>query len=228
MLRAVVLLSALATLSSCAGFLPRPDKDVFAEGGYRYRVASQPQGRVYVLPLADTLRLRHLPQGPDSLLALPAHTVHTQPRRTFYDQSLDLDLFTAPVRYRPAAGPHPHQLRGTFNVNGYVGLRADRFVLRYRPTPLGLYRRVDRHLGLSVGGFVGLGAEGVKPDYVGRPITAEYDAPVLSRGVAVLVAVQQGTIGLMAGQDVLLDANSPHWYYHNRLWLGLGLGINLN
>ena len=228
MLRNALISLTLATLSACAGFLPRADKDVFAEGSYRYQVAGQNQGRVYVLPWADSLRLRHLPAGPDSLLVLPTHSGSVQPKRVFYDPSLDVDLFTAPVRYRPAAGPHPHQLRGTFNANGYIGLRADRFVVRYRATPLGLYRRVDRHLGLSLGGFVGLGAEGIRPDYVRRPIAAEYDAPVLSRGVALLVAVQRGTIGLMAGQDVLLDANSPYWYYHNRLWLGLGLGINLN
>jgi hypothetical protein len=59
-------------------------------------------------------------------------------------------------------------------------------------------------------------------------IDKQYEGLVLAKGLAVIGAVQNFSLGLTLGTDHLLDDNRDVWRFEGRIWVGVAIGINLN
>jgi hypothetical protein len=146
----------------------------------------------------------------------------------FGHNSFDLDLFTLPVKLRPAQNGVPAQLNANVNGAVYFGFRHDNFDLAYNPNPLGHSKRSITHFGISFGAFTGLGNTFMSPTNTNFYIDTEYDGIVWLKGIAAIAALNKFTAGLAVGTDNLLDRNKSHWLYEGKPWIGLTLGLNLN
>lgn len=216
-----------------------PSREDFAPDVYTYKVGGVPRGKWYTSQEQDSIKLyplqarnwrksepRHLPAP--QVLVLQTLVVEPDSSRVFVTQSLDVDVFTAPIKYRPARGDFAPQLQPVLNLNAYTGYRRDKYAYHYRPTRGGFYRKTLTHVGISGGCFVGIGSEHILQDRISRPIAGEYDGFLMSAGLGIFLGLQQVTAGLLVGADRLMDGNSRFWLYDRKPWIGIGLGVNLN
>ncbi len=170
----------------------------------------------------------------DSTLTLFAHNylqkgnqIEADNFRAF-DSHFDIDAITVPFRYRFRQG---RTIPGGFvsnpNVGVYAGWRTD-FITH------GIKNVRNISLSEVTAGAVGFGAfSTVNPVYVSPwntdyGVDVEYDGLGMNYGFAVIVGYQQLTLGLLLGFELLLDENNVHWVFHNKPWVGVSLGLNLN
>ena len=142
--------------------------------------------------------------------------------------SFDIDVLTIPFKYRPSVAGFPNQLNTNFSGAVYAGIRNDFYHFNYRTNGIGENRRRINHFGVSFGVFGGIGSSAVNPWVTQNLVTSEYDGFVLMSGFAGLIAVKRLTFGLGLGLDHLMDKNKKYWIYHQKPWLGLTVGLNLN
>jgi hypothetical protein len=144
---------------------------------------------------------------------------------TFIKTSVDVDLSTALLKYRPAVANVPNQLSA--NVNGlfYAGYRKDFFKLKSQFSQLNELKTFIRHTGYDFGIFAGIGITPVNPTVTQNFINKEYDGLVFQKGVSAFVTFESMSVGLALGFDNLLDKNKSAWIYNQKPWLGLILGI---
>lgn len=142
-------------------------------------------------------------------------------------ESFDADFLIVPFKFRQAAAGLPHQLTTQFNGNLFLGYRLDRYQVTYTQTPVAI-RRDIKHRALSIGAFGGIGSATVAPWTTQYQITDEYNGFILARGVAVMVGVNDHTVGIGIGWDYLTDRDKSIWIYQNKPWFGLTYSLNLN
>lgn len=142
--------------------------------------------------------------------------------------SFDIDVLTIPFKYRPSVKGFPNQLNTNFSGAVYAGLRNDSYHFNHRTNAIGENRRRINHFGISFGIFSGIGSSAINPWVTQNHVNSEYDGFLLMNGFAGLVAVNKLTFGLGLGLDHLLDKNKKYWIYHQKPWLGLTVGLNLN
>lgn len=169
----------------------------------------------------DTLRQHAVVYGqiePDSFKRTPFFT----------KSSFDIDFLTIPIKYRFPSEGFPRQLNANLNGGLYIGYRRDFYILNYNVSPMGVSTRSITHLGVSAGGFLGLGNTFISQYMTGGAVQSEYDGVVFNKGFAAIVALNRFTAGLAVGWDRLLDRNSRYWIYNEKPWVGIVLGLNLN
>lgn len=145
----------------------------------------------------------------------------------FLKTSLDVDVMTILFKYRPSTSGFPRQLNTNFNGNIFLGYRVDRYKLKFNKTRPGLKKELH-HLGLTVGGFVGIGSTFISQWTTNNQTTDEYDGFILIRGISAMVAFNNLTFGAGLGWDYLTDRDKNIWIYQNKPWLGLTLSLNIN
>lgn len=84
------------------------------------------------------------------------------------------------------------------------------------------------HRGITAGIFAGIGSTAVTPWTTSNLITDEYNGFIVSRGLAVMIGVNELTVGIGVGWDYLTDRDKDIWIYQNKPWYGLTVGLNLN
>ena len=203
---------------SCSSIQYQP-KYQLSDDTYTFKQEGLQPIKVFVDVTEDTFRILTLTKEPIKLM--------DGKDKYFTKKSLDLDVLTILFKVRPAQKALPRQLNTNFNGNVFVGYRVDRFHIHYKKTLAGLQKEL-RHSGLSVGGFGGFGAATINPWTTNNQTTDEYDGFVLTRGLAVMVAINQVTIGLATGWDYLTDRDKNIWIYQNKPWLGVTLSLNIN
>jgi hypothetical protein len=145
----------------------------------------------------------------------------------FQGRGIDVDVITVPVKFRPGISNSPRQLNANINGNIFLGYRIDRFAIEFANTPAGI-RKNQKHRALSLGVFGGMGNAYVNPWTTNYQTTDEYEAFILSRGIALMAGINNLTVGLGVGWDYLTDRDKKIWIYQNKPWLGLTVGLNLN
>jgi hypothetical protein len=211
----LLLAASLLTACSSRSYL---HKYQFQDGYYQYRQGKEPLKRVYISVAEDSAKIFHnneqiqIRPGVDQLAL---------------KHSFDFDVMIVPFKYRPAAEGAPRALHADANGAMFVGWRVDRFKIKYLNTPSGA-KRIPLHRGLAIGAFAGLGATPVTPWTTNYQTQDEYQALVLSRGIAGLVGVNNLTFGIGIGWDYLTDRDKNIWIYQNRPWWGITVGLNLN
>jgi hypothetical protein len=232
-LTAVKMATVIATSFFCScKALQESSKYGFNDGTYNVKSPTH-SGKAYVVVNQDSVKAYPLHmQVVDTTnfidLALPEKSARRLTGKySFVANSFDFDVLTILFKYRPSRGGFPNQLNTNLNGAAYLGYRSDVFKVRYSKKP-GFYKRRVEHYGYSAGGFFGIGATAMNPWVTSNNITEEYDGVVITKGIALNIAVNSFTFGLAVGWDHLLDRNRKFWIYQGSIWTGATLGLNLN
>jgi hypothetical protein len=144
---------------------------------------------------------------------------------TFVKSSVDIDLSTVLVKYRPAREDVASQLNA--NVNGilYAGFRKDFFKLKTNISQINELHSFVRHTGVDFGLFAGFGITPVNPTVTINRTIQEYDGIVFQKGISVFGTFENLSVGLALGFDNLLSHDRRIWIYNQKPWIGLVLGI---
>lgn len=183
---------------------------------------------VYVQQRADTLLLTLPTPGATTAPAPLRYGLKPKHHALLVNRRFDLDVFTIPVKVRPARAGVPAQLNSNFNAALYLGRRLDFYYLNSEAvTPWQRAPRI-RATGLGYGGFVGLGSTSITADVTGQRPGPEYEGFVLHAGAATIYDARAFNVGLAAGFDHLLGPDGQHWIYQHRPWVGILFGLDLN
>lgn len=210
----------LGLLTGCGALRDSP-KYQLSDGVYAFRQQESRYIKTFVFVEADTVRILDNKSPFMPVIPLPTQA------QFFLKYSFDIDAMTVAFKYRPATSDLPRQLNTDFNGNVFIGYRLDRFKIDIKDTPLGL-RKHYYHRGITLGFFGGLGSTAVTPSTTSNLTLQEYNALILTRGIAIMIGVNNLTVGVGAGWDFLTDRDKNLWIYQNKPWYGLTVGLNLN
>jgi hypothetical protein len=213
------LVFLMVALASCSAVRDLP-KYQLANDVYEFRQAGTAYSKVLVELEEDTVRIYDL-QGK------PITSLKPSGDEYFRQRSFDVDVMTVAFRYRPPQAGVPAQLSTNFNGNVFLGYRVDRFKLDFRSTPVGVKKTLT-HRAITAGVFTGFGSTPLNPTTTRTGIATEYDGLIITRGAALMIGINQLTVGAGLGWDFLTGPDKNKWIYQNKPWLGLTLGLNLN
>jgi len=214
------VVAVLLTVLSCSS-TRNSHKYELDDGKYSFRQPGEKFRPVYVYVLEDSVSLFKDEEGEQPI------AVQVLKDEYFVKRTFDLDVLAIPFKFRGELANLPRQLTTDFNGNLFLGYRVDRFRLMQRKTPVG-WKKFYKHRGLSIGGFGGLGTAAITPWTTNNQITDEYAGFVLSKGLAMMVGINNLTVGVGVGWDTLTDRDKKIWIYQNKPWVGLTIGLNLN
>ncbi|MCE7063278.1 hypothetical protein [Dyadobacter sp. CY343] len=209
----------------------------FADGVYHTKIKNVKQ-QVFIENTEDSIVVYSLKKGWKRLdlkttvrekKAYPQNSgKETLGANKYWQNGFDIDILTIPLKFRPSLQSFPSQFSN--NVNGvvYLGYRTDIYRLSYKKNPIGRITQDVKHYGLSAGFITGLGGTAMNPWVTKDALTIEYDGLVWSKGIAVLMGLNQFTFGVVGGLDHLLDKNQKVWIYQSKPYIGLAVGLNLN
>jgi hypothetical protein len=207
----------------------------FYTGYYNLRVEDSSSVKVYVDLYEDSLDLYDVTysgkkKSPDTNSVQSVRISEINPgdylhNSTFHRNSVDIDLTTALLKYRPPQKDVPRQLSANLNAALYAGLRKDFFKIVYKTSPLNKTQSALRHFGFDAGFFAGFGITPVNYTVTNGNVELEYDGIVFEKGIAVYFGIEFLTFGISLGFDNLLDDNHKYWVYNQKPWVGLMLGI---
>jgi len=146
----------------------------------------------------------------------------------FRKQSLDIDITSIMLKYRPSVYGLPSQLTSELNIAMYAGWRYDNYKLTRKSSPTGKRYLKYSNLGYDVGFFVGPGTTIINPFTSNNKITNEYSGMILQTGVAGFLESDFASFGIAVGVDNLLNRDKYSWIYNNKPWIGFIVGIALN
>jgi hypothetical protein len=231
-----LMILSVTLFSGCKSTKDNP-KYNFADGVYHTRVKGEKQ-QVYVENSEDSVIIYALQKGwkrlnvKASTLPKKSYSQHTLMKtigeNKYWQNSFDVDILTIPLKYRPTRPTFPKQLSNNLNGVVYLGYRKDIYRLSYDKDPIGRIHQKSKHYGISGGLITGIGATAMNSWVTNDQITIEYDGLIWSKGIAVLIGLDQLTFGLTAAIDHLLDENKNVWIYQGKPYLGLTVGLNLN
>ncbi len=226
-----ILISVIVFITSC-NTLEKASIHGFKSGYYKFD-SEHTQKKVYVDVTDDKIDIYHQTDNkPDnvSFLSIPVKTGDSLQATSllFRKQSLDIDVTTIPLKYRPSVSGLPGQMTSEFNAALYVGWRYDNYKIVRSIDPLGKsYRNIINH-GYDIGIFAGPGATQITPLTTQNKISYEYGGLILQTGIAGFLELDIASFGIALGFDYLLNRDREIWIYNNKPWVGFIVGIALN
>ena len=175
----------------------------------------------------------HIKQQPDKkqFLTIPLNTTTDSlifNPMVFKKQSLDVDITSIFLKYRPSVYGLPAQLTTDLNMALYVGWRYDYYHIMSKKDPMGRsYHRISNR-GYDFGVFAGPGATLISPFTTQNKRTDEYSGMIIQTGIAGFLESNIASFGLAIGYDYLLNSDRKLWIYNNKPWVGFIVGIALN
>lgn len=149
-------------------------------------------------------------------------------RMVFKKQSLDIDLTSVLLKYRPSVYGLPPQLTTDLNLAIYAGWRHDSYYLSDKKDPLGRNSRSIYNFGYDFGIFAGPGTTLLNPFTTMNKSSDEYNGMIIQAGIAGFIESNMASFGFAVGNDYLLNRDRKIWIYQNKPWVGLIVGIALN
>ena len=146
----------------------------------------------------------------------------------FRKESLDIDVTTVLLKYRPPVSGLPQQLTTDLNISLYAGWRHDNYKIKSMTDPLGKRYLDFSNLGYDFGFFAGPGATIVNPFTTNNRTTDEYSGMIIQTGIAGFLESNIASFGIAVGLDYLLSQDREIWIYNKKPWIGFIVGIALN
>ena len=146
----------------------------------------------------------------------------------FKKQSLDIDITSIILKYRPSVQGLPAQLNTDLNVALYVGWRNDNYHIIGKQDPLGRKHHKIGNLGYDLGFFAGPGAAIINPFTTNDRQVNDYSGMMIQYGIAGFLESNVASFGLSIGYDHLLNPDRKIWIYRNKPWVGFIVGVALN
>lgn len=228
----LILLGALLALGSCSA-LRRASTHGLDSGNYTLRFGSGRPQPVYADVLEDRIDLyprigQQLDPNPLMRISLrEAEALDAAPVR-LRKNSLDIDITTILLKYRPGVSGLQPQLTTDFNMAIYAGWRHDTYTVKRRSDPLG---RSSHHLsswGYDFGFFAGPGSTSITPFTTANRRSEEYSAMIIQTGMAGFIETRAASFGLGIGVDHLMNGDRDVWIYRDKPWIGFLVGIAIN
>lgn len=227
------LLFVFGCLMGC-GVVHKTSNHHVEDGYFRAGGAGISPSRVYLkveekaIDIYGTAEDTKIVDRENMLLSFPEASATAVPGFRLSQRSLDVDVLTMPIKFRPVSEGFPRQLNSSLNAAGYLGVHHDEYRVRYIAHPFGFFRRKISHFGYSAGVIAGLGSTAMTPWVTGNNISSEYNGVVWTRGLGCFMGINDFTLGMVVAWDHLMDENHRYWIYQDRHWIGLAFGINLN
>jgi hypothetical protein len=227
-----VFLTLIIIVNGCIPMKQNP-KYLFSSGVYRIRGKSL-KNKAYLDVKEDKIRVYSRDKAGKydtihySAISLSDTIASDKKHYNFIKSSLDFDLISIPLKFRPAVAGFPAQLNATVNGGLYIGHRADIYRLSRRRDELGIARSAVQHYGISFGAFTGIGSAMMNPSVTLNRIATEYDAVVMPFGLTMLIGYNNLTFGIAGGLDHMFSNQRKYWIYKGKPWIGLTVGLNLN
>jgi hypothetical protein len=229
--KSIILLLILVGFGSCS-VLEQSSRHGFESGYYKLSSRTGIAERVYVNVGENDVvvyqkkgdqtgpKTMSIPlTGSDSLCHYPVK---------FSKSSLDIDITTNLLKFRPSVYGLPAQMTLDFNAAIYTGWRRDHYRIRSKQTPLGLcqYEVVNR--GYDLGLFAGPGTTTINPFSTRDAVVNEYNGVILQYGLAGFIESNVASFGFSVGFDHLFSPDRKVWIYDKKPWFGFVVGIALN
>lgn len=166
----------------------------------------------------------------EQLFNISPNTADSLPfqKLVFKKQSLDIDITSIILKYRPSVHGFSPQLNTDLNIGVYVGWRYDNFRVINKTNPMGKQKRIIGNMGYDVGFFAGPGATMINSFTTNNQRLDEYSGMIIQTGFATFLESNIASFGLSLGYDHLLNSGRKYWIYHNKPWVGFVVGIALN
>jgi hypothetical protein len=226
----IFLLIYLIIFSSCA-VIEKSSKHGFESGYYDFKSEKMTAQKVYVN--VDDMNVEIYNENKKSQENTPLHfslseaDTLTFPME-FTKKSLDIDLTTILLKYRPSVKDQPAQMNTDFNLALYAGWRHDRYIVRKEVDPAKNVKKNITGRGYDFGVFAGTGTSLVNPFSTKNRYEDEYNGMILQYGIAGFLESDLASFGLAIGFDHLMSPEKKIWIYNGKPWFGLIIGIALN
>jgi hypothetical protein len=229
----VIVIWVVGVLTSC-NTLEKASLHGLNSGYYKLKTDTINAQDVYLDVTDEKIDVyHHIKQQPDKkqFLTIPLNTtadsVIFNPM-VFKKQSLDVDITSIFLKYRPSVYGLPAQLTADLNMALYVGWRYDYYHIKSEKDPLGRSYHKISNRGYDFGVFAGPGATLISPFTTQNKRADEYSGMIIQTGIAGFIESNVASFGLAIGYDYLLNSDRKIWIYNNKLWVGFIVGIALN
>ena len=203
----------------------------FGNGYYKFKTTNLLAGKVYVKMDDQKLDVfsesESEKKNPSPILSLSDADTLSVPVE-FIKKSLDIDLTTILLKYRPSVKELPAQMITDFNMAIYAGWRHDKYFIKNNGNDVGKGLEHIIRRGYDFGIFAGPGTTSINPFSTMNMVENEYNGMILQYGLAGFLESNVASFGIAAGFDYLLSRDRKIWIYNNQPWFGLIIGIALN
>ncbi len=213
--------------------LEKASQHGFQSGYYKMRSDQTPAQKVYVDRTEDKVEVYQAPHKKpdlDDSFGFTLNSEESEPGKklSFTKSSLDIDLATILMKYRPSVQGLPSQLTSDLNISLYAGWRRDQYRRSCTTDPLGRHINRMSSRGFDIGLFGGLGTTAITPFTTQNKREYEYSGMILQSGIAGFLEFNIASFGFALGWDYLVHSDREVWIYQNKPWLGFMVGIALN
>lgn len=228
----LLLISSILIFSSCTT-LDKASRHGFNSGFYKMISSDEKPQSVYVDCMDEKIDIYHQARKKIDLTSFHSiplvnpDTIEVMPIR-FRKQSLDIDVVSIIMKYRPAVNGLPTQLTTDLNISLYGGWRKDNYNLTGKKDPLGKRYTEMRKFGYDFGLFAGIGATDINPYTTNNKTSNDYSGMLFQSGMAAFIESNIASFGVAIGTDFLLNSDRRIWSYQKKPWLGFTVGIALN
>lgn len=218
-------------LSNSCSVLEKSSQHGFENGYYKYKLSDMLTGKAYLNIEDQKVEVYKKNNNGLENLPLTISLLNTDSLSRSYEftkRSLDIDLTTILLKYRPSVYGLPAQMITDFNVALYAGWRHDKYLIRNNTGPLKKSNYYITNRGYDFGIFAGPGTTFISPFSTRNHVDNEYNGTILQYGVAGFIESNVASFGIAAGFDYLLSPDRKIWIYNKKPWLGLIIGIAMN
>ncbi len=221
----------IVTLFTACSVLEKSSQHGFENGYYKFKSNNLLAGKVYVQ--MDDKEVEVYKSEQNILENLPYHinladTDSISGPMKFTRKSLDIDLTTILLKYRPSVNDRPAQMITDFNIALYAGWRHDTYILNKELDPLKKPKTSIKAKGYDFGVFCGPGTTVINSFSTGNKTESEYNGMILQYGLAGFLESNMASFGIAVGYDFLMNPDRKIWIYTRKPWVGLIIGIALN
>lgn len=228
----VITIWLIGLLTSC-NTLEEASTHGLNSGYYKLKTENKNTQNVYLDVTNEQIDVyHHTKRQPDKkqFLTIPLNTTDSTvfSPMVFKKQSLDVDITSIILKYRPSVYGLPAQLTTDLSMALYVGWRYDYYHLMSKRDPLGRSYHKISNRGYDFGFFAGTGTTLISPFTTQNKRTDEYSGMIIQIGIAGFIESNIASFGLAIGYDYLLNPDRKIWIYNNKPWVGFIVGIALN
>lgn len=228
----VIAICLIGILSSC-NTLEKASKHGLNNGYYKLISENKNAEPVYLDVTNEQIDVyHHINRQPDEkhFLTIPLNKTDSliSSPIIFKKQSLDVDITSILLKYRPAVYGLPAQLTTDLNIALYAGWRYDSYHIISKKDPLGKRTHKISNRGYDFGVFAGPGTTLISPFTTKNRRNDEYSGMIIQVGIAGFIESSLASFGLTIGYDFLLNTDRKIWIYNNKPWVGFIVGIALN
>ena len=228
----VIAIWAIGLLASC-NTLEKASTHGLNSGYYKMKSENNNSQDVYLDVTNEQIDVyHHIKKQPDKkiFLTIPLNKTDSLIFNpiVFKKYSLDIDITSILLKYRPSVYELPAQLTTDFNIAIYTGWRHDSYQIISKKDPLGKSYYKINNLGYDFGFFAGPGTTLVSPFTTQNNSIDEYNGMIIQGGIAGFIELSMASFGFAVGYDYLLSHDRKIWIYNNKPWVGFVVGIALN